>query len=118
MHFLTDVSAVLFNFFSSTEHLAMKGLCNYFLQQYTTLLRDLAALLGGPTSESSELVRVSDKEAKMVLILQCLSIFIAGFSSNQYEGGNRVTFMNSNGNLTCDVISYRSSARQIECVTR
>ncbi len=56
---------------------------------------------------------------KRRIAMHCFMIHhTLGFSSNQYEGGNRVTFVRESGNVTCDVISYRSSMNQIECVTR
>ena len=73
-------------------------------------------LLEGPTSSSQEQVRTLQKESMARFYHAFCGIL--GFSNNQYEGGNRVTFMSISGNLTCDLISYRSSMNQIECVTR
>ena len=44
----------------------------------------------------------------------------AGFSSNQFDGGNEVTFVSTDGRyrMPCDVIPYSSSKDTIICDTR
>ena len=43
---------------------------------------------------------------------------LSGFSSDQFEGGNRVSLVREDEVITCDILAYRSSSTRIECETR
>ncbi len=61
------------------------------------------------------------QEYPTIQVAQSPIIFMfAGFSINQFEGGNMVVLVSRSGsaNITCDVDRYSSSSERIQCVTR